>query len=181
MIQSRRGRKKLSLLLKLQAVDEHRLQLVDVVRGLYGDAEPPRGAGEPTAGVARGFRVRLAHVQGIPADPHRSLVLVDVQVVALWQQAVVVLRRPAMVVVVVLGPGAVAGAVGRAVGHHARLQAAVPPHGPVQVQPGDQRLANVDAFGPVDGFVVHGGEGALKAHGEDQLLLSDHGLEEKKG
>lgn len=29
-----------SLFLKLQAADEHRLQLVDVVTGFYGDAEP---------------------------------------------------------------------------------------------------------------------------------------------
>lgn len=76
-----------------------------------------------------------------------------------------------MEVVAVFGPGAVAGAVGRAVGHEARLQAAVPPHGPVQVQASDQRLPNVDAFGPVDRIVVHGREGALKADGEDQLLL----------
>lgn len=82
-----------------------------------------------------------------------------------------------MEVVAVFRPGAVTGAVGRAVGHQARLQAAISPHGPVQVQAGDQRLANVDAFGPVDGIVIHGGEGALKAHGEDQLLLLHVALE----
>lgn len=88
------------------------------------------------------------------------------------------LVRPEMEVEVVFGPGAVAGAVGRAVGHMAGLQAAVSPHGPVQIQSGDQRLADVDAFGPVDGFVIHGGESALKAHGEDQLLLLHVRLEE---
>lgn len=77
-------------------------------------------------------------------------------------------------------PGAVTGAVGRAVGHHARLQAAISPHGPVQVQTGDQWLANVDAFGPVDWTIIHGGKGTLKAHSEDQLLLLHVGLEDKK-
>ena len=80
---------------------------------------------------------------------------------------------------VVFGPGAMAGAVGRAVGDQAGLQTAVPPHGPVQVQAGDQRPADADAFGPVDGFIVHGGEGSLKAHGKDQLLLLHGGLEEE--
>lgn len=96
-------------------------------------------------------------------------------------QAVVVLRLvvPVMEVEVVFGPGAVTGAVGRAVGHHARLQAAIPPHGAVQVQPGDQRLADADAFGPVYGIVIiHGCEVALKAHGEDQLLLLHVGRKE---
>ncbi len=127
---------------------------------------------------------RLAEVLivGIPAASRCTLkVLVDVQVVVLWWQAVVVLGLvcPVMEVEAVFGPGAVTGAVGRAVGHHARLQAAISPHGPVQVQSGDQRLADVDAFGPVDGVVIHGGEGPLKADGEDQLLLSHVGLEEK--
>lgn len=91
----------------------------------------------------------------------------------LWRQAVVVLGlvQPMMEVEAVFRPGAVTGAMGRAVGHQARLQAAVSPHGPVQVQPCDQRLADVDAFGPVDGIVIHGSEGALKAHSEDQLVL----------
>lgn len=121
-------------------------------------------------------------VEGIPTASRCSLVLIDVQVVVLRGQAVVVLGlvRLVMEVEVVFGPGAVAGAVGRAVGHHAGLQAAISPHGPVQVQSGDQRLADVDAFGPVDGFVIHGGEGALEAHGEDQLLLLEVGLEEKQ-
>ncbi|TNN36863.1 hypothetical protein EYF80_052974 [Liparis tanakae] len=93
---------------------------------------------------------------------------------ALSPKAVVVLGlvRPVLEgLEVVFRPGALAGAVRRAVGHQAGLQAAVTPHGPVQVQSGDERLANVDALGPVDRFVLHGGEGALKAHGEDQLLL----------
>lgn len=77
------------------------------------------------------------------------------------------------------GPRAMTGTVGRAVGHQARLKAAISPHGPVQVQSGNQWLANVDAFGPVDGVVIHGGEGPLKADGEDQLLLLYVVLEEK--
>ena len=78
------------------------------------------------------------------------------------QAAVVLgLQQPVVEVEAVFGPGAVAGAVRRAVGHHAGLQAAVLPHGRVQVQPGDQRLPNVDAFGPMDRIVVHGWEGAL--------------------
>lgn len=91
----------------------------------------------------------------------------------LWRQAVVVLGlvQPMMEVEAVFRPGAVTGAVGRAVGHQARLQAAVSPHGPVQVQPCDQRLADVDAFGPVDRIFIHGSEGALKAHSENQLVL----------
>ena len=85
-----------------------------------------------------------------------------------------------MEVEAVFRPRAVTGAVGWAVGHQARLQAAVSPHGPVQVQSGDQRFANVDALGPVDRTVIHGGEGALKAHGEDQILLLYVRLEEKQ-
>lgn len=73
----------------------------------------------------------------------------------------------------VFEPGAVTGTARGAVGHQARLEAAVLSRGLVKVQPGDQRLADVDGFGPVDGvMVIHGREGALEAHGEDQLLLS---------
>jgi len=167
---------KRSLLLKLQTVNEHSLQLVDVLGGLYRDAEPPRWAWKPTSRAVRRFVARLSDVvaEGFPAASRRSLVLVDVRGVVLRWQAVVVLGlvRPVMAgLEVVFRPGALAGAVRRAVGHQAGLQAAVSPHGPVQVQSGDERLANVDAFGPVDRFVLHGGEGALKAHGEDQLLL----------
>lgn len=99
----------------------------------------------------------------------------------LWGQAVVVLALvlPIMEVEMVLGPWAVTGAVGRAVGHHARLQAAVTPHGSVQVKPGDQRFSDADAFVPVDTVVVHGCEGSLKTHSEDQLLLWQAGIKKK--
>lgn len=96
----------------------------------------------------------------------------------LRQQPAVVRRLAGAVVEVgvVFGPGAVAGAVAGAVGHQARLQAAVPAHGPVEVEPRDQRLPDVDALGPVDGGLFpHGFKGALEAHGEDQLLLLGHG------
>ncbi len=83
-----------------------------------------------------------------------------------------------MEVEAVFRPGAVTGTVGWTVGHQARLQAAVSPHGPVQIQSCDQRLADVDAFGPVDRTIIHGGERALKAHSEDQFLLLNAGLEE---
>ena len=69
----------------------------------------------------------------------------------------------------VLWLGAVAGAVAGAVGHQAGLQTAVPAHGPVQVQPGDERLADVHVGFPVH-QLVQGGEGPLEADCEDQLL-----------
>lgn len=146
------------LRLQLQAVDEDRLHLVDVVAGFDGDAEPAGRAGEPA-------RVH-AVAEGPPAGPRR--VLRHVQ-----EEPAVVRRLEAVVEVgVVLGPRAVAGAVG----HQARLQAAVPAHRPVEVEPRDQRLSDVDAPGPVDGGVFsHGGKRALKADGEDQLLLREHG------
>lgn len=97
----------------------------------------------------------------------------------LWGEPVVVLGlvQPVMEVVVVFRARAVTGAVGRAVGHHASLQATISPHGLVQVQSGDQWLSDVDAFGPVNRIVIHGSEGALKAHSEDQLVLLHMGLE----
>lgn len=51
----------------------------------------------------------------------------------------------------------------------------------MQIQTGDQRLANVDAFCPVDWIIIHGGKGALKAHSEYQLLLLELGEEKKHG
>lgn len=122
-------------------------------------------------------------IAGLSAASRCTLVsLVGVQVVVLRGQAVVVLALVQHVVQleVVFRPGAVTGAVGRAVGHHAGLQAAIPPHGPVQVQPCDQRLSDVDAFGPVDWIIVHGWEGALKTDCEDQLLLLHVRSEEKE-
>lgn len=86
-----------------------------------------------------------------------------------------------MEVETVLRPGAVAravgGAVGWAVGHQAGLQAAIAPHGTVQVQPGDQRLADFDALVPVDWAVVDAGVAALEAHSEHQVLLLHMALE----
>ena len=72
-----------------------------------------------------------------------------------------------------LWPRAVARAVAGAVGHQAGLQTAVPAHGPVQVQPGDERLADVHVGFPVH-HLVQGGEGPLEADSEDQLLLHNH-------
>lgn len=156
-----------SLLVQLQAVDEHSLQLGDVVRGLDGDAESARG-GRQASGRVVG--VSVTSLSAVPVGGGALQALAHVQAVLRRQAGAVV----GLVVEVqpVLGPRAVAGAVGRAVGHHARLQAAVPPHGPVQVQTGDQRLLDVHALGPVDGTVVDGDEGSLEADGEDQVLLS---------
>lgn len=131
-------------------------------------------AGEPS-----GVGLVQVVVVVVPPAPYRPLVggLVHVQIVVLRRQAVVVhgLVQGVVEVEPVLGPGAVTRAVtrtvGGAVGHLARLQAAVAPHGAVQVQPGDQRLADVHAFAPVDGVVVHAGVGALQAHSEHQVLL----------
>lgn len=164
----------------MQTVDKDRLQLVDVVSCLYGDAEPTRRAGKPAAVVCRLVAaLTQIFVAGLPTAAHRALHrLAGVQVVVLWGEAVVVqgLVRPVIGVEVVFGPRAVTRAVtravGRAVGHQAGLQAAISAHGPVEVQSSDQRLSDVDAFGPVDGvIVIHGCKAALKAHGEDQLLL----------
>lgn len=111
-----------AVLLKLQTVDEHSLQLGDVVSGLYRDAEPARWAWKPaTWGVSR-FILGLAKVVivGIPTASHGTLkMLVHVQVVVLWWKAAVVLGlvQSVMEVEAVFRPGAVTGAVGRAVGH----------------------------------------------------------------
>lgn len=110
--------------------------------------------------------------------------LTDVQKALLRGEAVAVLRVMGAVVVevmLVLGPRAVTGALGRAVGHPTGLQAAVPPHGPVEVQTGDQRLSDVDAFGPDYWMIViQRCKRALKANGENQLLLLQEGLAEKQ-
>lgn len=167
----------------MQAADEHGLQLVDVLRRLDGDAQLPRGAQE-SVGLVGPVKVALTElvVAGEAAAARCALsVLADVQVAVLRGQAAVVLVRPVVQVVLVLWARAVAGALGRAVGHHAGLQAAVPPHGPVQVQPGNQRLPDVHAFGPEYRMViVHGCKRSLKANGENQLLLLREGLAERK-
>lgn len=156
----------LLLLIELQTVHENTLYLCNVVRGLYWDADAAMWAGEPS-GVGR---VQVVVVV-VPPATYRTLVggLVHLQIVVLWRQAVVVhgLVQGVVEVEPVLRPGAVTWAVG----HVARLQAAVAPHGAVQVQPGDQRLADVNTFGPVDGIVIHAGKVALQAHGEHQVLL----------
>lgn len=74
-------------MLKLQTVDEHSLQLGDVVTGLYRDAESSRGARKPPRCVVLRFTARLVEVviAGIPTASHYTLkTLVDVQVVVLW-------------------------------------------------------------------------------------------------
>lgn len=177
------------MLIELHTVHENSLYLCDVVSGLYGDADPAHWAGEAGGGGCCVGRVQVVVVV-VPPAPDRPLVggLVHVQVVVLRRQAVVVhgLVQAVVEVESVLGPGAVTRAVtravGGAVGHLAGLQAAVAPHGAVQVQPGDQRLADVDAFAPVDGVVVHAGEGALQAHGEHQvlLLLQERRIQERR-
>lgn len=161
------------LLLKLQTVDEHSLQLSDVVTGLYRDTEPAWGAWETASWVVHWVIVTLAEVFVEGASDCTLKILADIQVVVLWGETAVVLGVvcPVMEVVSVFRTRAVTGTVGRAVGHQAGLQAAVPPHSSVQIQSGNQRLSDADAFGPVDGIVIHGCEGALKAHSEDQLLL----------
>lgn len=98
-----------AVLLKLQTVDEHSLQLGDVVSGLYRDAEPARWAWKPAVVIV-----------GIPTASHGTLkMLVHVRVVVLWWKAAIVLGlvQSVMEVEAVFRPGAVTGAVGRAVGH----------------------------------------------------------------
>lgn len=168
----------LLLLIELQTVHENRLYFCNVICGLYRDADAAVWAGKPSS-----IGLVEVVVVVVPPAPYRPLVggLVYVQIVVLRRQAVVVhdLVQGVVEVQPMLGPGAVTGTVTRAVtravtrtvGHLARLQAAVAPHSAVQVQPGNQRLADVDAFAPVDRVVVHAGEGALQAHGEHQVLL----------
>lgn len=158
----------------MQAVNEHCLQLVDILRRLYGDAEFTRRAQESIrlVGLLKATLAKLA-VAGEAAASHGPLsLLANVKIAILRREAVVVLMQPLVEVMVALRARAVTGALRRAVGHHAGLQAAVPSHGLVEVQSGDQWLSDVDAFGPAYGrIILHGCKGALKTHGENQLLL----------
>lgn len=174
-----------SLLLELQAVDEHGLQLADVVGGLYGDAHPAGRARK----LPRRVTVRLANVfiVGVPGASRGALKrLVHVPVQLLGRESAVVLDlvQSGNDVEVVFRPGAVTGAVARAVGgavrHQAGVQAAVSSHHSVQVQSSDERFSDVDGFGPVDWVVVtHAGKGALEAYGENQLLLTQQMLKKR--
>lgn len=137
------------LAMNLQAVDEACLQVVNVVRGLYGNVNSTVGLQKGgvfitvthvVATVEGRVAVWVPPVEGAVGAMGR-LIYFQVRAPVCWWEVAVLLEM--------LGPRAVTGAVGGAVRHQACLQAAIAPHGPVQVQLGDQRLPDVHLHGPV--------------------------------
>lgn len=78
--------------MKLQTVDEHSLQLSDVVTGLYRNAESAWGAWQPTSWVVCRLIVAPTEIFIEGASYCTRKILADIQVVMLRGQTAVVLR-----------------------------------------------------------------------------------------